>query len=162
MSRRGFTLIELIIIIIVVGILGSLLYYSWPGYGMNANLAAQQVANDLRYMQYIAHSRSQTYQVTFVPASNRYDLFESDGSSAVKHPFNDSNQVSLPVGVTMSVNSAIRNNILAFDADGEPLQGAGAAPLSSVGQITLVADNVPQYVCIKTNTGLVEVQSSAC
>ena len=162
--KRGFTLIELMIIVIVIAILASVVFFTWPGQSVNVNSAAERMANDLRYMQYIAHSRDKTYQITFVPASRRYDLFEWTGSTTVafNHPFTNTNQISLPAGMTMTVNSAISGDILRFDPEGEPHVGNGGSALGSTGQIALSAKGKTTYVCVKRRTGLVEVKSSAC
>lgn len=162
--KRGFTLMELIIIIIVMAIIASVVFVSWPGQSVNVNTSAERLANDLRYMQYISHGRDKTYQITFVPASARYDLFEvtDSGNEAFNHPFTNSNEISLPSGISLAVNSAISSDILRFDAEGEPLVGSSGTALSSTGQITISADGKSAYVCVKRYTGLVEVKSSAC
>lgn len=169
MKNAGFTLLELIIAIVVMGILASALIFSWPGETVSANIIANQVASDLRYMQMVAVSRGNDYGIQFVPASNKYELYKANGASqqAFTHPYTNSNEVSYSSSVSMAFSSNLdTDKLVTFNDDGDPykteLTNDTDDALTSIGQITVTASGKSFYVCVHPYTGMVEVLTSAC
>jgi len=106
-SRDGFTLTELIVTIIILGILVATAAMKYGSYGASINLreAVDQVAGDLRFVQCrtmatMAYTTAATYTntVSFPAGSNTYYL-----GGQVK---------SLPSGVTISSGLTVTFNSL--------------------------------------------------
>jgi len=76
MSGKGFTLIELMIVIGIIGILSSISMYGWLGYQNNVNLrtAAGEVMSDIASSKQRAVSGSCAYSIQFTNGSPNYTI----------------------------------------------------------------------------------------
>jgi len=73
----GFSLVELMIVIALIGILASISSYAWIRYVSNANLrsAARDLASDINAMKSMAVSKTDTtYTIDFNQTSNTYTM----------------------------------------------------------------------------------------
>lgn len=71
--QSGFSLVELLIVIAIIGILAGISAYSWQRYVANANLrtAARELVADFNYMKANAVSNPNfTYTIAFTRAAN--------------------------------------------------------------------------------------------
>ena len=77
--EQGFSLIELIIVIALMGILGSLAAYSWTRYVDNTNLktAVREVMADLTLAKQKAVTEGVQYRLTFTAGSSAYTISAS-------------------------------------------------------------------------------------
>ena len=76
MSNKGFTLIELMIVIAIIGILSSVSMYGWLGYQNNVNLktAAREVMADIASCRQLAVSGNCDYLIQFTDGSPNYTI----------------------------------------------------------------------------------------
>ena len=72
MSSKGFTLIELIIVIGIIGILSAVALFGWRGYQDNVNLrtAAREVVTDIAALKGRAVAEGIRYRITFSTSAN--------------------------------------------------------------------------------------------
>ncbi len=87
--KRGFTLIELIIVIALLGILAAIASFAWNKYTTNSNLraAARDVASDFFVTRQKAVSESVNYRIAFDVANNNYVITNvSTAASQTKTP----------------------------------------------------------------------------
>jgi prepilin-type N-terminal cleavage/methylation domain-containing protein len=76
MSNKGFTLIELMIVIAIIGILSTVSMYGWLGYQNNINLktAAGEVMADIAFCKQRAVSEGINYCIQFTDGSSNYTI----------------------------------------------------------------------------------------
>src|SRR5579871_6266124 len=77
---HGFSMMELVIVILIVGILAVLPFYNWPGTVINLDAQARQFADDIRYAQSLAMAKTIRYRVSRVSAT-AYQILNSSGSA---------------------------------------------------------------------------------
>lgn len=83
-DRKGFTLVELIIVIAIMGVMATITSFTWNKYTANANLraAARDVASDFFVTREKAASESVSYRITFDVAANNYTIGKGTASGA--------------------------------------------------------------------------------
>jgi prepilin-type N-terminal cleavage/methylation domain-containing protein len=76
MSRKGFTIIELMIVIAIIGILSAVSMVGWWGYQDNVNLrtAAGEVMSDIATCKQRAISEGIQYCIQFTDGSPNYSI----------------------------------------------------------------------------------------
>jgi MSHA pilin protein MshC len=154
-KKSGFTLIELIIVIVIMIVLSAYAVARWPGNHINLNAQAQQLANQLRYTQSLAFSQSQRYRLNLTSTS--YSI-TTTGGTAVTDPVTGSNSTNLPSGITMTWTN-LPNSLVAFDGKGSPYTNSTATTLlASNATIRFSQGSTTRTVLITPQTGRVIVQ----
>lgn len=152
--QRGFTLIELVMIIIILGILSATVYIRLPT-GMEEEAAAKELRRALRYAQHKAMTRQFTTRTVAwgltVNANSSYTLQRIGGSEQAE-----------PEYVNRCLNSdnpppcsiALTGGPIYFNGLGEPLDGAGN-PIAGTTIFTLGAAPNTKTVTVNPVTGYV-------
>jgi prepilin-type N-terminal cleavage/methylation domain-containing protein len=135
-QERGFTAIELILVIVILGILAAIAYPRFQGLpGIRVSAAAQAIAADIRYAQSQAVSTAYNYKVYFYASTNSYSVYQVNRSSGaetiISNPLKAGNYpVALNTdypGVTIGADYTVE-----FDYLGAP-DGGGSVTLSGGG-----------------------------
>ena len=109
MNRAGFTLIEIMIVIIIIVLIGSLAFTSWFGITQNIcgegtlNYVAQALENHLIKARYDSFQRKDVYTLSFY--NNRLEI--SDGTI---YTFPDEVSIKNPVHATYKYNRGFFTN----------------------------------------------------
>ncbi len=118
---KGFTLIELIIVIVIIGILAILVIPRIISTTtISARESAEMVAADIRKTQELAMADTASHSITFTSGSGSYTIDQGTANAQA---------ISLPSGVTINTTVTIT-----FDTKGVP----NAAATINVGGATTV------------------------
>jgi prepilin-type N-terminal cleavage/methylation domain-containing protein len=154
-TRSGFTMIELIIVMIIIGILAATVIIKWPGKSFNLPAQADIIVQDIRYTQSLAMSRAQSgerYRIYFYTTS--YRITDNNGTR-ISHP--TAGQADSVLGSGISFQSNGFNGYLAFDNLGQPY--SGTTLLSVNTSVQLAGGGLTRTLTVSKNTGAVRISS---
>jgi MSHA pilin protein MshC len=151
-QERGFTAIELILVIVILGILAAIAYPRFQGLpGIRVSAAAQAIAADIRYAQSQAVSTAYNYKVYFYASTNSYSVYQVNRSSGAEtimsHPLKAGNYTVVVAtdypGVIIGGDYTVE-----FDYLGAPSTGGGGSVIVSGGGNSMT-------ISVLANTGRV-------
>lgn len=136
--QRGFTLLELLLVMIIVSVLGGVAIMNWPGQNLEQGVSVQRLVSDIRYAQLrvMACENCDRGEMVFSVNPPEYRFFLYRDATATAEAFADGEMIRdlEPTGLSFS-------GTLGFDATfGEPT-------------ITLPPDS---GICVFPETGYVE------
>jgi Tfp pilus assembly protein FimT len=163
----GFTVIELVMIMVIVGILAAVIVVRWDFDYIKLYSATRKVAGDIRYTQKLAITNQTRAGIEF--NTNGYSVYNdttvlppyppatSPGDSCSTDPLNNfvvdftQSRCSNYSGVTLSFTTSV----IAFNSLGTPVDAAGT-PFGTNQTITLSYSGLtPKTITIETGTGRV-------
>jgi MSHA pilin protein MshC len=167
----GFTLVELIVVMLVTGILAAVFIPRSGNDAIILSTQAEQFAADIRYVQSLAMTQgwsgvspigvspvvSRRYRVNYTATT--YNFTDVSGV-AVSHPSGTPGSIAFTGGVSITPfpAPALPNNVVSFDGLGRPYTDIGAATLlASTATISLVRGGATLAVRIFPETGMVRV-----
>ncbi|MDH5633386.1 MAG: prepilin-type N-terminal cleavage/methylation domain-containing protein [Gammaproteobacteria bacterium] len=151
---RGFSIVELVLVIVIVSILAAGAGLLWPGSTMNLDAQARQLVSDIRYTQLLAMMRGERFRVEF--SLNSYRITDRTGATVVANPKTGVAPVPLPPGMTLAPD----NPFIVYGGKGEPYVDSNVpgTPLAVVSVLTLTHGSESRQVAIAPETGRVWVQ----
>jgi prepilin-type N-terminal cleavage/methylation domain-containing protein len=73
-NKKGFTLIEIISAILVLGIVGAVAMPLFDTGNINVSVSGNTVQGDIQYAQELAMTRDQNVSITFIVGADNYDV----------------------------------------------------------------------------------------
>lgn len=117
MTNKGFTLVELIVVILLIGILS---IFIAPRFFNDNDFKARGIADEIimatRHAQRLSMSRGQNHRIIINPGSYRVEKFVTSVSTSVRHPDgNSSFNIILPANIVSTTTT------IEFDQLGRPI-----------------------------------------
>ena len=166
MRSHGFTLVELIVVMLVLGILAAVFIPRSNNSAIILSTQAEQLAADIRYVQSLAMTRGwsgvspsapRRYRINYTATS--YYFTDASGV-AVTHPSGTSSSIAFAGGVSISPFPApiLVSNVIAFDGRGTPyVDPSASSALAAMATISMVSGGSTRAIQIFPGTGLVRV-----
>lgn len=164
----GFTLIELVIVIIIAGIIAAVVGARWNSRSATAPFQAEQLARNIRHAQMLAMTWNTPIQVAVNPPTQyEFQCGKPTGTCPISTPatlpgavINDPTsgpmQFVTEYGVTIA---ALGGPLPTFDHLGRPTNAAGTALLTTARTLQLDAGGTTWSVSIQPLTGFVQISS---
>lgn len=148
----GFTLMEMVIVILIIGILAVVVVPSSNPSDSTLEYQARQVLNDIRYTQALSMATGQRYRWVRT-SSSTYQILDSSGT-AIALP-NGGTTLTLTSGITFGSLSNLPSNLVVFDSFGVPYTDTSTpgTALASTASIPLSNGTLTRSVTITANTG---------
>ena len=154
-QAQGFTLIELIMVMVVLGVVATVTAMRMPGAGLNVSAQAEQLASDIRYTQSLAMGRGQSFRINFTAGT--YQITDIGGVAQVHPGTGQTAAISLGTTVLSGYNPPYINSYLAFDSLGVPYTDLTTTTQTSLAILTLTGGGEAYTLRVVPQTGRVQV-----
>lgn len=149
MKNEGFTLIEMVILLIIMGILGSIVGVRMSSLNSFRSEAFGGVLkSDLKLTKVLSMARNARYRL--VIGSSSYQIQDQNGNVFL-NPQTNTTTVPFPATVTVSPATTV-----VFDSQGQPYDSTGTTALSTALTITVTSASLSQTVTISPQTGFIQ------
>jgi prepilin-type N-terminal cleavage/methylation domain-containing protein len=149
----GFTLVELVIVLVLLGILAIAIIPRDPGRTLDVRAQADELASDIRYAQSLSMTRGQRFCVSLITGGYSLTTAASNCVTTVEHPAGMTQPVLIQNATLGWTN--LPNNYVVFDGKGIPYTNTTTALLTSNAVITF--SGASNTVTISPTTGRVAV-----
>jgi prepilin-type N-terminal cleavage/methylation domain-containing protein len=161
-NRRGYTLIEILLVVVMLGIAGSLVI---PSLGstevLRVQAAVRTVVGDINYAQSEALAHQRPHAVVFDVEENRYTIVEIVGGvlDPATNTIRTGNLNNSRKFHTSRLEAVDFDgfDVLVFDEMGGPVAGVGSSTPGAGGNIVISGSGSQFQVRVEAYTGRVSV-----
>lgn len=156
-SQRGFTMIELIIVVIIAAILAVMIYARFPNKTSNVYAQAELLASDIRYTQMLAMSTGQRHRIVFNTTNNSYQILNSAGTAIIMPSGQTVTTLGSGIAFSATWSNLLPNKLINFDTRGVPYidTASPGTMLAASATVQLVLSGTSVNVSISPYTGRV-------
>lgn len=149
---RGFTLLELILVILIIGVLAVSVTPRWTSTSMTLQYEARRVLGDIRYAQAMSIATGQRYRWQRT-SSTTYQITNEAGAAVVLP--NGATTINLSNGISFGSLTNLPGNLVAFNSLGNPYitSSIPGTALGSTAVIPLSTSTQTQNILIVSGTG---------
>ena len=153
-KKSGFTIVELAIVLVLIGIIAAMVVVLWPGKKLLFNAQAELLASDIRYTQSLSMSKSERYKL-IKTSVNSYQIQDSAGTPIVLPSGNTT--VVFAANITFGTFVNLPNDLIAFNSKGVPYVDIASpgTPLIAIATVPLVYKGFTHNISISPETGRV-------
>lgn len=155
-TKRGFSLVELLVVMVLMTIVSMFAYMAWPKDDFDVSAQAESLASDIRYTQALSVAKNERHRVDFTNPV-QYQILDGSGS-LVLIPSVNATAVPFKAGITH--NTTI--NYLVFDGHGAPYSSTTSSGSGTVlsGDLVIVISGTlgTKQILVISETGGVFVQ----
>jgi type II secretory pathway pseudopilin PulG len=148
-KNKGYTLLELVIIILIIGILVVYPLIKWPGKVVNVLAETQLIASDIRYAQTLSMASESCYRLVQASATS-YNI--TNGTTTILLP---SGSTTMNLNSGISFGSWTPANLIAFDSNGIPYSDACVTALTANATVPVTDGVNTKTITINQVTGMV-------
>jgi MSHA pilin protein MshC len=149
-AANGFTLIEFITVLLIIGILSAVVLSRGATLNGDAAARASELRAQLRYLQLTAMKNGTTYLVLRSESGKYWAYNSADNSTRLPLPGESAATVSL---ADKDKTMTMADFIISFDAFGIPYSGSPQAKLAANATIHLAVDGQNATLVIVPETG---------
>jgi prepilin-type N-terminal cleavage/methylation domain-containing protein len=122
---HGFSLVEMLIVMAIVGILAALSTYAWQRYTLNTHLrtAARNVVGDFQRCKAKAVSESRTYQMKFTVGTDTYTISAPASPSGSRPALNQTRTLVADAGAVKITDMIPIGQTITFQTRGTATPG---------------------------------------
>ncbi len=136
--QKGFSLIELAIIILVVGTITLGITLVWPGDTISLESQAKLLTNDIRLAQLLSMTKFERYKINFI-STTQYQIEDSSGNI---YNYRDRSQSPYTLKQGIEFQSTPAN--ITFNSLGVPYDDAGN-PITGTPDLNLIDPDGNNY-----------------
>lgn len=149
---KGFSLIELIVVFIIVVILATTVYLKWSSSSIRLNSQAALLADDIRYTQNLAMTQHQRFRLAITPPNTYQIQDESNNPISIS---TRGTTITLGASITFGNITGITSKII-FNSKGIPYNDATPnIPITDNVVIRLTSEGETVAITIQPETGRV-------
>jgi prepilin-type N-terminal cleavage/methylation domain-containing protein len=151
-KNHGFTVFELILVILIIGIISVTAIPNWTGSSLGLEFEARRVLNDIRYTQALSMASGMRYRWVRTSSSS-YQILNQSGAAMILP--SGGTTVTMTNSVSFGSLGNLPSGLVAFDSQGIPYTTSSipGTALASAATIPLTANGVTRTVRISQSTG---------
>lgn len=148
---KGFSIPELVMVIVVIGIISVFVSNRWPGTDINLQAQTEQLAADIQYAQLLAMNTGNTWgRINF--SATEYSITNRSNVSHFSPLWGSA--INLASDITLSSTVPF----VVFNALGQPFTDANFnSPLTANAVIILTSGTLTRQITITPETGKVNI-----
>lgn len=152
MLKKAFTLIELVIAMVIVGILTSTIVHYWPKPSQFLSNTVDNFLQDLRYVRTYSMTHSKPYRIRLISLAPLSYSMESLSGEVLPRP-TEGGLITVFDEVIVSAGPFATEQMIVFNAKGQPCVDAALTPLDARADLIFSTDDQTLHIFVEPLSG---------